>query len=191
MKNRIRNMGYSLGILILASILAALSGCMAGMVEAQQGINSNLVVLDYNDLSSQYMPRPTFVSINKMRDGHNALLVKMNAYGVHEKGVRFFERDVDKYIAAIDKYIEWAKIAENNGDVIEKDISIIPTPNGDNVTIAFQSNGHVQYLIIGSHDSLMGTNRIMALDEENALVLKKLLQDLPQANVNDKSQNYN
>lgn len=118
-----------------------------------------------------------------MRDGQKVLSVRIDAYGSAYHQVMFYERDVPRYIAAIDKYLEWEKMALEKGDILEKEIATIPAPSGLNIYFVFHSGNHTNhYLGVGHSDKgLLGKTSAVSfvLTRENALVLKRHLADLP------------
>lgn len=164
------------------------------MVSTTQAVPSALVSKEYNDVYSAYYDRPTFVSIETMRDGSKVLTVTVNAYGSRTPTTRFFERDIPKYVAAIDKYLAWESKAREKGDVIQKEISVVPAPNLINISFDFVSaNQASHFLSIGVTDSgLLGKTTIpfMVLDRQNAFVLRKLISDLPAMSSRVKADDY-
>lgn len=170
------------------------SGCMAGMVKTSQSVSSKLVAEEYNDIGSQYLDRPTFVSVEIMDDGSKVLCVTMKAYGPNAHEVRFFERDCGKYLVAIDKFLEWEAKAAQNKDIFEKVIAVIPEPNGFNLGFVFTSgNEEHHYLnVCWTMGSLMGKISAPALtfDRENAQILRKLFVDLPSMSAHPKADDY-
>ena len=129
-----------------------------------------------------------------MKDGSKVLCVTMNAYGSNDHVVRFFERDCAKYIAAIDKFLEWDTKATQNRDMLEKEIAVVPAPNGFNLGFVFTSgNEDTHYLnVCWTMASLMGkiTAPALTLDRENAQDLRALFVDLPSMSAQVKGDDY-
>lgn len=178
----------ALYLLTGAAAATVLFGCAAGMVNTSQSIPSALVAKEYNDVSAQYVDRPTFVSIEIMRDGSKVLAITMrtfgvNAFGSNDRTVRIFEADRQGYIDAIDKYFAWEKRATERNDRLEKEIVVVKCPNGFKHALSFYSgNEALHFFVISFADSgLLGKIRVpaMVFDRSNAATLRQMLTDLP------------
>ncbi|AHF93947.1 hypothetical protein OPIT5_01270 [Opitutaceae bacterium TAV5] len=180
--------------LIIAITTIALFGCAAGMVNTTRNIPTALVARQYNDVYSQYSTRPTFASIETMKDGSRVLNITINAYGRQDHSARFYAQNASQYIAAIDKFIAWERQASDRGDMIEKEIAIISSPNGFKLSFDFCSGtpkDHFLY-INGASTGMLGTMKatIMIFDKANAVILRKMIADLPYASSSNPANDY-
>jgi len=180
--------------LVIATTTLALFGCAAGMVNTTRNIPTALVARQYNDVYSQYSARPTFASIEMMKDGSRVLNITINAYGSQSHSARFYAQNASQYIAAIDKFLEWEEQASKRGDMIEKEIAIISSPNGFKISFDFVSGtpgAHFLY-INGASTGMLGTMKatMMIFDKANALLLREMITDLPHASSYNPANDY-
>ena len=169
---------------IVAAVLF-LTGCATP--QASRRIESSVSAVDYNSISSTYDRRPTFAEIHKI-SGKNVLELKMNSYGSRDIWIVFHQDHVDKYIAAIDKFTEWKKIASGRGEMISKEIVKLPAQPGATLIFTFHSVENARFLLqvtVGS-TGLLGTipiDRGMMFDSSELDSLKALLRTLPQEKI--------
>ena len=95
-------------------------------------------------MASRYMERPTFVSLEDMSDGRSLMMIRMETYAVpstysslslspqaadalRNSQLRFLKEQVPGYVAAIDKFLEWAALASERKDAFTKEIGRVPT----------------------------------------------------------------
>lgn len=109
--------------LILA--LAFVTGCTS--VQQSTRISTPLQAMEFNNIASQYMSRPTSITVEKMSDGESVLNITMNTYGANQYGtnessVRLSKNHIAEYNTLINKYLKWTTIAKQNSDQITKDI---------------------------------------------------------------------
>ncbi len=117
-------------------LLAAGMTVACTTVSQETRIATTLAASEFNGVASQYMERPTHVSLNTMSDGATTLFLELETYGRNidpTTGVEmpytltFDQRYVAEYLPLIDKYEEWAKTATARGDAIEKELGTAPT----------------------------------------------------------------
>jgi hypothetical protein len=151
-------------------LLVGLTAC-ASMMPKMNRVSSSLQSLEYNDVASKYMTRPTFVSF--YNDG---LRVNVNNYGTKEDWFEFAKVHVDDYVRLIDKYIEWYDIASQKGDVLEKDIGEVNSVLGINLIFQYYSASVSRHLLV-IQTRVLGskTDSQLIFDRPNALVLRDLL----------------
>lgn len=77
---------------------------------------------EFNSVSSTYMKRPTFVTLNTRTKGKSWLDISMDRYGGRLSTNSFTQDGCDQYLAYIEKYFEWEKLALQDGDIINKKI---------------------------------------------------------------------
>lgn len=159
-------------------------------VAAETRISSPLQASEFNDIASQYMQRPTFVSVQKLSDGKVALKVQMDEYGTGydpllgaatEHATFFDSRFVASYLALIDKYLEWEALASGRGDLIEKEIGAAKTwGNAGDIDLKFSiySSKTSQHLLVIERCAF-GTciDKALYLTKPNAQALRGLLVD--------------
>jgi len=118
----------------------------------------------------------------------------MNAYGPNDHIVRFFEKNREQYISAVDKFLAWEEKAVKNRDIFEKEIAIIPSPNGVKMGFVFISGNETTHFlsVCWTMGSLLGQVSAPALtfDRENALRLRTLLVDLPNLDARSRADEY-
>lgn len=110
-------------VLFLGVLL--LSGCAT--VETTSRVDSAIQAREYNRVSARYEVRPTFVRVDEMSGGESVLVVERYDYGGAQSIVTFSDQEVEGYIARIDKYLSWARLASERQDILNKDIGEVPT----------------------------------------------------------------
>ena len=125
-------------------------------VAKETRIASQLHAREFNSIASQYIERPTFLSLQTYSDGRTALVIDMDEYGVGPAGfemagdyaLRLDPAQVDAYVALIDKYLEWETLASSRGDMLDKEIGRAPAAGA-------QSPGEARFAIysgnVGAH----------------------------------------
>lgn len=172
---------------ILALCGLALASCTT--LSQQTSISTPLRASQYNSVASQYLERPTFVSLQSYSDGATVLRVTMDEYGYGagassgqnvalSYSAAFDSRYVDQYLALIEKYQEWATLASSRGDVIEKEIGDAPTwanmGSGKLRFEMFSGNASSHYLVVGFCLTTCVNERLM-FDVDDAAYLKDIL----------------
>lgn len=134
-----------------------LTGCAT--LESKVRVTSNLRIYEFNDLSSQYMARPTFVSVLNYSN-KKLLHVSTNEYGKvgyePEKvnHIYFSQSNVDKYITLIDKYLNWESIAIERNDLLDKQIGEAEGHHPLLFTL-YSSNAKNHYLVITTNTGVV------------------------------------
>lgn len=172
------------------------AGCVVALttacttLSAETRIPSNIRASEFNDTASQYMERPTFVSVQSFSDGNIALQVLVDEYGTGydpalgttTQHVTYFDkRYVADYLPLIDKYFEWEALAAERGDLIDHDIGTAKTWGvGGDIDLKFgiYSPKTSQHLLTVERCAF-GTcvSKMLNLTRSNALALRSLLVD--------------
>lgn len=174
---------------LLPQLALLLMFCVAGCVapEASKRIQSRVTALEYNSVSSTYEKRPTFAEIHKT-SGKKLLQLTMNSYGSRNIWIAFHEDRIPEYIAAIDKFVEWKKLATQRNESISKEIASISSNLGVKLVFTFHSarlGHHFLQITVGS-SGLLGTIPIdsgMMFDSGDLESLKSMIKELPDAKV--------
>lgn len=137
---------------LLALVLAvALAACTT--IEKTTRVSAKLQAMQFNDLASRYMERPTFVSVEKMSDGTEMLIVQMTPYGgaiangPYSFRLGFAKASVPGYVGAIDKYLEWASLAKERKDSFTKEIATLPSWPSTSLKFTFHSGNDNQHFL--------------------------------------------
>jgi len=139
------------------AMISLASGCTSVATETR--IASQLNAHEFNNIASQYMERPTFLSLQTYSDGRTALVIDMDEYGVGPAGfemagdyaLRLDPAQVDAYVALIDKYLEWEALASSRRDMLDKEIGRAPAAGA-------QSPGEARFAIYSGN---VGANYLM------------------------------
>ena len=131
---------------LLAALIGSIGACTS--IAKETRISSSLQAREFNSVASQYMERPTFLSLQNYSDGRTALVIDMDEYGVGSAGyeipgdysLRLDPAQADAYAALIDKYLEWESLASSRGDMLEKEIGRAPAAGA-------QSPGEARFAI--------------------------------------------
>lgn len=160
-------------VLLIASLGLFLSACASEVIR----VSSNLRAVEYNNISSQYMERPTFVAVEKLSGPDDRMRVEVDTYSSSATWVYFIREYVDEYIPLIDKYLKWEKIASSKGDQINKVIGTAGLWAGASMQFSFYSgNAQRHYLVIEPCGlGLCSGETQLYVDKRNAEILKGLL----------------
>lgn len=160
----------------------------------EKRLSTKMKVSDFNQVSSEYMERPTFVSLRKL-SSNEAIFIDYTPYGVKATGIFIPKKSVDDALIHIAKYKQWNEQAKTNGDSFEKDIGKIPSAAGIGALFSFYSgNAKNHYLIISSCALGMCTKDTkMFFDEKNVNELELLLTKFKNGELvlEDVSKKYN
>ncbi len=174
--------------LTVAFAAVLIAGCTT--VAEQTRVASALRASEFNGVASQYMERPTFVSVQTFSDKNTAMAVEMDEYGtgydpnlnaVTPHITYFDKRYVANYLPLIDKYLEWETLATQRGDLIEREIGNAKTwGNGMEVSLKYgiysgaQGNNllTIERCAVGSC-----SDKFLVLTRPNAVILRELLVD--------------
>lgn len=135
---------------ILLSIFI-LSGCVSKPV-IETRVTTDLKSYEFNDLSSTYMPRPTFVAVEQYRSTR-FLHVKVDSYGQStpsnntDKHIAFNVVKLDEYISMIDKYLKWESLAVERADKLDKHIGTVDAVSELSFDF-YSANSTNHYLVI-------------------------------------------
>ena len=174
---------------VFAACLAALTTACTTL-SAETRIPSALQASEFNDVASQYMDRPTFVSVQSFSDGNIALQVLVDEYGTgYDPALRttipnatyFDKRYIADYLPLIDKYLEWETLAAGRGDLIDRQVGVAKTWGvGGDIELRFgiYSSKTSQHLLIVERCAF-GTciDKALYLTRSNASALRRLLVD--------------
>lgn len=141
-------------LLITIITLSALviAGCASPTVESR--LATDLSAYEFNNLTSQYMARPTFVTLESV-DSLKILHLTTNEYGKvgndpqKVKHIFFTKPQVDGYITLIDKYLEWESLATERGDQVNKNIGNVDGHHNLNFSF-YSGNTNRHYLVIST-----------------------------------------
>lgn len=138
----------------------------------------------YNGASNQFMEAATYATIQTNKKGNDILTIEVDdpvwsdVYKAYmPRSLRWQKNSVPDYIAAIDKYAQWAEIATRDGDMITKEIAKAKTKNG---RIRFQmhsGNTEQHYLVADFCATVCLEDRALYFSYENAMALRDALDD--------------
>lgn len=183
-------LGMNSGVRGFLSVVMAAALVACTTVSAETRLSSALIASEFNEVGSQYMDRPTFVSVQSFSDGATALKVLMDEYGggydprlkmTTEHVTYFDKRFVADYLPLIDKYAEWEALAVTRGDLIDREVGRARTwGNGADVDLRFNlhSASAERHLLVIERCAL-GTclDKALHLTKDNAAILRALLVD--------------
>ena len=156
------------------------AGC-ATIAESTR-LSTNLQAAEFNSVSTDYLPRPTYVSLQTMSDAPTVLAIEMEQYGrAHSPGgvryqFRMVPEAIDDYLALIGRYDEWRSLAIERGDAITREIGRAPAWHGELKFEFHSGNTTTHYLFISV--CAVGTcldDAAMAFDAVNVGRLRDLL----------------
>lgn len=165
-------------------LLSILTGCAT--VQDTTRISSDLEASEFNSIASQYMYRPTFVSIETLSSGEKILTINMKTYKVSQYGdslvLRFSNQLVDSYISFVDKFLSWETLATERKDILEKEIGeedSLSSGMGGYLKFTFYSgNESSHYLAVALCSGLICLDNAHYYDRDNAIKLKQILEEL-------------
>ncbi len=161
---------------VLALTLAACGGLKPGAVT----INERLPAMDYNSISNQYSERLTEVAIQGVVGGEDVLTVWMDAFRpgtAYSQKVMFPKDKVDSFVSMIDKYLEWAAMAKERGDMLDKEIGSEFAQAGMRNKLSIYSGSVDAHLLVIKPCTPFGCGDAQPqyYDEEGAKELRDLL----------------
>jgi hypothetical protein len=178
-------------IVFITTLALSLASCTS--IKNTTKINSNIHAKEYNSIASQYLARPTFVTIEEMSSNEITLAITMDNYKSTSIPVRFSKTDTASYIAMIDKYLEWEKLARTRGDALTKEIGRSKTwsngPVSGTLKFTFHSGNSSNHLLAIAFCAA-GTcldDTAIYIDPNNARELKILLQDFSDGKITPKN----
>ena len=142
--------------LLLAALVAGSALASAGCATTSQStrLSTNLQASEFNSVSTDYLARPTYVSLQTMSDAPSVLAIEMEQYGraYSPGGVRYQFRmvpeGIDDYLASIDRYEAWRQLASERGDSITREIGRAPAWHGELKFEFHSGNAETHYLFI-------------------------------------------
>jgi hypothetical protein len=167
-------------------------------------VDAGLTAFEFNSVGSTYMPRPTFATIQNSK-GASKTYIRFDVKGYGNSGANFevAPEFVDENVDAINKYLNWAKMARERGDMLDKEIAVVRGIDTGPFYVwnryTFHSgNAKSHYLVIDigtkifsmfSKNDQMSKGSVI-FDEENAARLIKRLQEfkenkIPQTKTED------
>lgn len=167
-------------IAIAAGSALVLAGCATTSQSTR--LSTGLQAAEFNSVSSTYLPRPTYVSLQTMSDAPSVLLIEMEQYGrALEPGglraqFRMLPEGIDDYLALIDRYDEWRELATERGDSITREIGRAPAWHGELKFEFHSGNAQNHYLLIAfcAVGTCLDDNSI-AFDADNVSRLRGIL----------------
>ena len=172
---------------VLALVVVLLAGC-AGTLDKSSitRVDSDLTVLDYNDITNRYADQPTFVDVGKRNGAGKMLIVEADLYG---PGATFYfpEEDALATVQIINKYFDWRKTAMERGDTLKKGLGKASSWSQFDNRFRFFSANPSRHLLevklcpLGCSSS---NNPVIYFDEQGARELKALLLALQQGDLN-------
>lgn len=171
---------------VLLSLAMAFT-CGAATAESQK-VPAQFNVLDYNQISSEYLPVPTFVTLSTMKKGDAQMTVEFDPYGIDEYGMdtdflTFRMSAIPEYRAFIEKYLQWEELARTDGDQIRK---VIGKAEGVRGKLQFQfesvsASKHLLVITFCAFGTCLGDPAIF--DREGAIGLDGMLADFAENGV--------
>jgi len=161
----------------LAMLLFLSSNATAG---EKTKLDSPFRVLEYNTVSNNYGERATFILMNVRKKGDvgwiQVDLIHKTDSAQYMNGldvIRIKEKHVDGYITAVDKFLSWEKIASRDKDNFDKDIAQV-----NKIKFMFHSgSSNSHYLVMAFCAVGTCVEPQFFFDKENAILLKKFLED--------------
>lgn len=172
-----RKSSITINSFILMMVLIYIIGCST--VEVSR-VPIDLQLYKYNEVATDYRPRPTFASIDM--SGDNELLhITTKDYGSssleNTMHVYFNKKEVNNYISMIDKFLQWERVATRRGDLLEKEIGKVPSYSSDLVFDFFSGNKNEHFLSISTDAGLGDVGRLWSvyLPVNEVVKLKNIL----------------
>ncbi|MBG0760640.1 hypothetical protein BOO22_14595 [Vibrio cidicii] len=157
--------------------LLVVAGCAS--IKSETRIESNLRVKEFNSISSRYMDRPTFITLYELSGDDRFLYVQSDSYRPNKSNtISYGLKYVDEYIAFIDKFLEWEKLATERKDTLNKDIGETSSWAGAlNLKFSFYSgNSRSHFLeVAGCGLMCVDTSPFQYFDQAAAKELRSLL----------------
>lgn len=164
----------------LILLAATLVSCVS--VEEHRRISTELTASEFNSISSEYLHRPTFVEYLKYKNGARNLIVNIDFYGANDMVAYYSSEYANEYISAIDKFIEWEKLANKRNDMFTKEISTVKSgiPMSDvKYKFEFHSGNENNHFLLIEHCAMLCVPELVqTYDVNNAIILRDLLKSL-------------
>lgn len=160
----------------------ALAGCQTFEAPTSQRVEVPFLGSGYNSVANQYLPRATFAQVNQYKSGEEFLFVEVDdkvwndvLKSYEPRRVSFSKAQTAGYVAAIDKFDEWAQIAKRDGDMITKEIARVPTYNGELRFQIHSGNADAHYLVTDFCLGMCVSDTPIYFSYEDALKLRETL----------------
>lgn len=94
--------------------------------EGKKVDGGGVVLLDYNGVSSKYLKRPTFAKIFGYDYGSSEILqYEAKDYSGNTMRLQIGKEFIAANIEMMEKFLKWAEMATERGDIIQKDIGVV------------------------------------------------------------------
>ena len=129
------------------ALVLALGACASAMsATVDMPVDADVTASQFNSVASQYMERPTFVSVQKYPSGEVVMTIKRDDYGGKDRygrdaatNVWFDVAGAKVILESIAKYREWNEQAKRERDIFVKEIAKTQTVKGGAVEAGFAS----------------------------------------------------
>lgn len=166
----------------------ALASTFESASAESQKVAAQFNVLDYNQISSEYLPVPTFVTLSTMKKGDAQMTVEFDPYGIDEYGMdtdflNLRRSAIPEYRAFLAKYLEWEELARADGDQIRKVIGKAEGVRGK-LQFQFESVSATKHLLVVTFctfGACLGDPAIF--DREGVIGLDAMLSDFEENGV--------
>lgn len=165
--------------LVIGAIFA---GVALSATAGPQRIQSNFFGSAYNTAANDYLPAATFLEIYPHKRGNDTLAIEVDDKywdstfkQYRPKTLRLEKNHAAEYIAAIDKYAEWAEIATRDGDMITKEIGRVKARVGKHRFQMHSGNTSKHYLVVELCPMVCMGEEVLTFDYQNAMALRDTL----------------
>ena len=173
------------------AVIATTTACTS--IAKETRLSSTLHAREFNSIASEYLERPTFLSLQTYSDGRTALMIDMDEYGVGPAGfetpgdyaLRLDPAQADAYVGFIDKYLEWEALASSRGDMIDREIGRAPAAGAQapgEARFAIYSGNAASHYLFTQFCAAGVCIMDMFFDREDALEFKRILLDVKSGN---------
>ena len=177
--------------LIVSLSALLLAGCITYPETAR--VNASLAYSEYNPATKSDVTTPLTVEV-----GGDILYVKLFSHPLKRTQVMIDRSKAGEFIAAIDKYLSWEKLARERGDQLSKKIGSVSFGGANYVIRFYTAAGDKHYLLMGVRSKVLGDGPIepdiydLSFDRENAEKLKSIIESFSgnRLSQEDKSQIY-
>lgn len=157
-----------------------LAACGTWKSNGETMVESELRVSNYNDLVDEYRIRPTFVSLRERVGAPPMLQISVDRYGPESGDLWLTKEAAEELIVQVEKYFQWADIAESRGDQVDKKIGDVRSAGGFRYATSFFSANSKDHLFVVASCSLgcsVRSDERHYFDKENAKRLQRLLRE--------------
>ena len=134
----------------------------------------------YNSISNQYIPQMTWALLSSKEKGAppKMLEIRVDRYGKGSNFLYIDKEDLERHIAAVDKYLDWENTARKRSDLLQKDIDEIPSKYiSNNLVYSFFSGNRNSHYLLADNATGFGVKGMYAIyfDKVNAIKYKNML----------------